>query len=303
MAGLEYKRQVRLPEEFFLRQEPALRRPLPRWPWLGAAWLGFTALCLHLGAGRPLPDWLRMAGERVAEAPVAQRAPVQAGGQQHGGPRGVMGGVAVPVLGGGIDDVGAGGAEGESDEDSGSDDVLGARALARGVAGAGSGKPPDETASEPSPDRPRPEPTGEAPGMSAALAAPLEAPLDADPADEEVKAPRAAASQSSVGQSCEAAAAQSSREIAPGAARPPDVSRQAFAAVLDSGSYFSHCGVPGSMSVSLCVAVQEGRAVGVTVRTDPGSAAIQACIGRAVRGLGFPRHPDLDVVRTHFSAE
>ncbi len=139
--------------------------------------------------------------------------------------------------------------------------------------------------------------------MSAALAAPLEASRNPDPADEEVKAPRAAASQSSVGLSCEAAAAQSSREIAPGTVRAPDISRQAFAAVLDSGSYFSHCGVPSSMSVSLCVAVQDGRAVGVTVRTAPGSASVQACIGRAVRGLSFPRHPDLDVVRTHFSAE
>lgn len=56
------------------------------------------------------------------------------------------------------------------------------------------------------------------------------------------------------------------------------------------------------MSVEICVAVRQGRVLGVTVGTDPGSSSIQSCVARAVRGLSFPSHPRMDVTRTRFAA-
>src|SRR5690606_38022440 len=82
---------------------------------------------------------------------------------------------------------------------------------------------------------------------------------------------------------------------------PPDLSAGAYGAVLNRGTYLNSCGVPPSMSVSICAAVQNGRAVGV--RTDPPNGGISSCISGAVRGMGFPAHPRLDITTTHFAAE
>ena len=81
---------------------------------------------------------------------------------------------------------------------------------------------------------------------------------------------------------------------------PPDLSSADYSAVLDRGAYLSGCGVPESMAVDVCAAVQNGRARGVTVRTKPKNAGIERCVARAVRQLAFPSHPRLDVARTHF---
>ena len=59
-------------------------------------------------------------------------------------------------------------------------------------------------------------------------------------------------------------------------------------------------GVPDTMKVDICAAVQRGRAVGVTVVTRPANGRVQSCVARAVRGLRFPSHPKLDVARTRF---
>ena len=72
--------------------------------------------------------------------------------------------------------------------------------------------------------------------------------------------------------------------------------------VLNRGSYLNACGVPSSMEVNVCAAVQNGRAVGVTVTTRPSNPGIASCIARQVRGISFPSHPRLDVARTTFSA-
>lgn len=86
-------------------------------------------------------------------------------------------------------------------------------------------------------------------------------------------------------------------------AAPPDLSAGAYGAVLNRGTYLNSCGVPPSMSVSICAAVQNGRAVGVSVRTDPPNGGIASCISGAVRGMGFPAHPRLDITTTFFAAE
>jgi hypothetical protein len=81
---------------------------------------------------------------------------------------------------------------------------------------------------------------------------------------------------------------------------PADISEARYGAILNRGSYFQHCGVPDDMTLSICAAVQNGRAVGVTVTTTPGSRAKARCVAQAVRGLSFPSHPRLDVTRTLF---
>jgi len=73
--------------------------------------------------------------------------------------------------------------------------------------------------------------------------------------------------------------------------------------VHNGGGYFSHCGVPLRMTFNICAAVQNGRAVGVTVSTRPNDAKRESCIASAVRGLSFPSHPKLDVTRTRFDAQ
>jgi hypothetical protein len=103
------------------------------------------------------------------------------------------------------------------------------------------------------------------------------------------------------GTSCEAAIGAYRESIRMGdRSTPPDITQARYAAVLDNGSYFQHCGVPESTAIRICAAVQKGRAVGVTVSTVPASASQQRCIANAVRGLSFPSHPRMDVTTTVF---
>jgi eukaryotic-like serine/threonine-protein kinase len=83
---------------------------------------------------------------------------------------------------------------------------------------------------------------------------------------------------------------------------PPDLGAGAFGS-LNTGSYLNSCGVPPSMSVSICAAVQNGRAVGVTVRTNPSNGGVAGCVRSQVFGMSFPAHPRMDIATTHFAAE
>jgi hypothetical protein len=102
------------------------------------------------------------------------------------------------------------------------------------------------------------------------------------------------------GLSCEGARARYVEDYSKDA--PPDLSAGAYGAVLNKGTYLNSCGVPSSMSVTICAAVQNGRAVGVTVTTSPPNKGVAGCISGAVRGISFPSHPRLDVTTTTFSA-
>ncbi|HKY36672.1 MAG TPA: hypothetical protein VJN18_12070 [Polyangiaceae bacterium] len=103
------------------------------------------------------------------------------------------------------------------------------------------------------------------------------------------------------GQSCESARAAYVEEMSMGGPKgQADLTAGQYGAVLNRGSYFAHCGVPDSMNLNICAAVQNGRAVGVTVITKPPNRQIQACVAAGVRGLSFPSHPKLDVSRTQF---
>ena len=107
------------------------------------------------------------------------------------------------------------------------------------------------------------------------------------------------------GMSCEAAQAKyvESYNLEHGGKVPPDLTAGHYAKVLNRGTYLNACGVPDSMTVNVCAAVQNGRAVGVSVSTNPRNAGIAGCIASRVRGMSFPSHPRLDVARTTFAAQ
>jgi hypothetical protein len=101
--------------------------------------------------------------------------------------------------------------------------------------------------------------------------------------------------------SCDAVVNGSSQDIdfaAPD--RAPDLSRDAFASILENGSYLASCAVPDHSALDICVAVLEGKARGVTVVAQPGNAALSSCVRRAVARLRFPYSRRLDVTRTRF---
>jgi hypothetical protein len=103
------------------------------------------------------------------------------------------------------------------------------------------------------------------------------------------------------GMSCEQAQSRYVEEMSIGGPRgQADITAGQYGAILNRGGYFSHCGVPNSTQVYICAAVQNGRAVGVTVTTNPRNPQAQACIAGSVRRLSFPVHPKLDVTRTSF---
>jgi hypothetical protein len=106
------------------------------------------------------------------------------------------------------------------------------------------------------------------------------------------------------GMSCEAAQNAYVEEIKIGGGKvAADITGAQYAAVLNTGSYLNGCGLPSSMSVSVCAAVQNGRAVGVTVVTNPRNGGVASCIAGRIRGMSFPSHPKLDVTRTTFAAQ
>ena len=103
------------------------------------------------------------------------------------------------------------------------------------------------------------------------------------------------------GQSCEAAQASYVEEMSVGGPRgQADITGGQYSAILNRGSYFAHCGVSDSAKINICAAVQNGRAVGVTVVVTPRNPGAASCIAAGVRGLSFPSNPKLDVTHTSF---
>ncbi|MGC4091436.1 MAG: hypothetical protein QM756_26860 [Polyangiaceae bacterium] len=103
------------------------------------------------------------------------------------------------------------------------------------------------------------------------------------------------------GMSCESAQAAYVEEMNVGGPRgQADITAGQYGSILNRGSYFGHCGVPESMKLNICAAVQNGRAVGVTIVASPHDRRVESCVAASVRGLSFPSHPKLDVTRTQF---
>lgn len=106
------------------------------------------------------------------------------------------------------------------------------------------------------------------------------------------------------GKSCESAIASYNEQYTIGGGEgKPDLTAGAYGNVLNRGSYLNACGVPSNMAVSVCAAVQNGQAVGVTVTTKPSNPGIASCIAGQVRALSFPAHPRMDVATTTFAPQ
>lgn len=80
----------------------------------------------------------------------------------------------------------------------------------------------------------------------------------------------------------------------------PDLTRTQLGAPLASGVFVNECGAPDDMKIEVRVAVCMGRAMGVTVATEPANPAIASCIDRAVRGLRWLSSPKTDFLITTY---
>jgi hypothetical protein len=80
----------------------------------------------------------------------------------------------------------------------------------------------------------------------------------------------------------------------------PDLTNQQLAAPLMHAGFVSGCGAPDDMKVTVRVAVKMGRAVGVTVTTNPPSGGVAACIDGAVRRISWPQSAKTDFVTTTY---
>lgn len=101
--------------------------------------------------------------------------------------------------------------------------------------------------------------------------------------------------------SCERAVADYVEDRTAGPDGQRDLAAGEYGAVLNQGSYLNRCGVPQSMKVVICVAVQDGKAVGATVSTEPSDEGIGACVRNEVAALEYPSHPKMDIARTTFA--
>lgn len=103
------------------------------------------------------------------------------------------------------------------------------------------------------------------------------------------------------GMSYEAAIAANNQEINMGGAKGgPDLSDAQLAGPMRNAAFISGCGAPDNMKVTVRVAVKMGRAVGVSVYTNPPNPQVAGCVDRHVRGLGWPANPKMDSFTTTY---
>ena len=105
----------------------------------------------------------------------------------------------------------------------------------------------------------------------------------------------------SSGTSYEAVLNSNNQEITMGqAAGAPDLTDAQLSAPLRHASFVVSCGAPDDMKVQVRVAVRMGRAVGVTVTTNPSHGGVATCIDRAVRGLRWAESAKTDFITTNY---
>jgi hypothetical protein len=102
------------------------------------------------------------------------------------------------------------------------------------------------------------------------------------------------------GMSYEAALASNNTQITIGQAQAPDLTDTQLAGPMRNASFLNSCGAPESMKVTVRVAIRMGRAVGVSVYTNPPSAGVASCVDRAVRNLSWPANGKMDTFTTTY---
>lgn len=68
----------------------------------------------------------------------------------------------------------------------------------------------------------------------------------------------------------------------------PELTDAQLSGPMSNGEVLAECGVPETMKLVVKVAVRDGKAMGVTVATNPESAETAACVDRAIRALSWP---------------
>jgi hypothetical protein len=105
----------------------------------------------------------------------------------------------------------------------------------------------------------------------------------------------------SSGMSYEAALATNNQQINMGqAASGPDLTDSQLGGPMRNASFLNSCGAPESMKVTVRIAIRMGRAVGVSVYTNPANQGVAACVDRAVRGLAWPVNGKMDSFTTTY---
>ena len=103
------------------------------------------------------------------------------------------------------------------------------------------------------------------------------------------------------GGSYEAALNANNQEISVGGPKAgPDLTDAQLGAPMRNASFISGCGAPDSMKVTVRVAVQNGRAVGVSVYPNPPNPGVASCVDRHVRALGWPPNAKMDFFTTTY---
>ena len=106
----------------------------------------------------------------------------------------------------------------------------------------------------------------------------------------------------STGKSCEKAIDENPQTVEmgkkPGSA--PDLTDAQLGAPMKTSAFFSHCNLKDDENAEICVAVKNGKPLGVSVAVSPADKRAAACIDKAVRKLRFPSSDKLDVVHQKF---
>jgi hypothetical protein len=105
----------------------------------------------------------------------------------------------------------------------------------------------------------------------------------------------------STGKSCEKAQDENPQVIdMRGGSKAPDLTEAQLGAPMQSGQFMAGCGLPDSSHADICVAVKQGKPLGVSVAVTPKNNRVATCIDRATRRLHFPTSDKLDVVKEKF---
>ncbi len=105
----------------------------------------------------------------------------------------------------------------------------------------------------------------------------------------------------STGKSCERAQDENPQTIDMGAKNAkPDLSNDQLGAPVKDSAWFSSCGLADSANANICVAVKNGKPLGVSVGVTPDNKRVAACIDRQARKLHWPESDKLDIVHQKF---
>ena len=105
----------------------------------------------------------------------------------------------------------------------------------------------------------------------------------------------------STGKSCEKAMDENPQTIDMGKKNAkPDLTKDQLGKPMQSSQFFASCGLADSANADICVAVKQGKPLGVSVKVAPSNNKVAACIDKATRKLSFPPSDKLDVVKQHF---